>query len=114
MDRTHEEPERAGTVEVTMPDTGSAQPTAIVAWLKRPGEQVTDGDPICLVAWGEQRAEIASPAAGVLRMIALGIGTAVPTGATLAVIDIGLRGGYAAARRLEMTAAERELAGAPA
>ncbi len=82
---------QAGTVEVTMPETGSPGGASVVAWLKQPGEQVEAEEPICLVAWDDITAEVASPTAGVLRMLALGQGNRAETGTSLAVIDIGVR-----------------------
>ena len=76
----------AGTVEMTMPETGSTE-AAVVAWLKRPGERVGEGEPVCLVAWDEVTAEVTSPATGVMRMVALATGHPAPTGTSLAVID---------------------------
>ena len=80
-----------GTVQVTMPDLGGARSADIVAWLKCPGEQVDAEEALCLVAWDGQRAEITAPAAGVLRMIAVGAGKSVATGSSLALIDISVR-----------------------
>jgi len=74
-----------------MPDTGGVLNAEIVAWLKRPGEQVEEEEALCLVAWGGQRAEITAPARGVLRMIAVGAGKTVAAGNSLALIDIGVR-----------------------
>jgi len=74
-----------------MPETGSGHGATVVAWLKHPGERVEAEEPICLVAWDEFSAEVTSPAAGVLRMLAVAPGEAAATGASLAVIDVGLR-----------------------
>ena len=74
-----------------MPDTGSEAEAAVVAWLKQPGDLVEAEEPICLVAWEELTAEVTSPAAGVLRMLALAAGHHAPTGASLAVIDTSVR-----------------------
>jgi pyruvate dehydrogenase E2 component (dihydrolipoamide acetyltransferase) len=83
--------QRAGTIEVTMPETGSAGGAAVVAWLKQPGRRVEAGEPICLVAWDDVTAEVTSPATGVLRMLALAAGNRAATGTSLAVIDVGVR-----------------------
>jgi 2-oxoglutarate dehydrogenase E2 component (dihydrolipoamide succinyltransferase) len=85
------EDEHTGTVEVTMPETGSPGSASVVAWLKQPGEQVEAEEPICLVSWDDVTAEVASPTAGVLRMLALAQGNKAETGTSLAVIDIGVR-----------------------
>ena len=89
---SHDRP-AAGTVEVTMPETGSEAGTRIVLWLKRPGQPVAHDEPLCLVEWDGNRAAVTSPAAGVLRMIAVGAGEAVPVGISLAIVDVGLGGG---------------------
>ena len=79
-----------GTVEVTMPSPGVDTEITVSAWLKRPGETVTEQEAICVVGWGTDRAEIASPATGVLRMVTLAAGQPVAVGSTLAVIDVAL------------------------
>ncbi len=83
--------QQAGTIEVTMPETGSADGAAVVAWLKQPGRRVEAGEPICLVAWDDVTAEVTSPATGVLRMLALAAGHRAATGTSLAVIDVGVQ-----------------------
>jgi len=81
---------KTGTVEVTMPPTGSELDVTVTAWLKHPGEHVEDQEPICVVGWGDAAAEIASPARGVLRMVTLAAGEKVSVGTTLAVVDLGI------------------------
>jgi 2-oxoglutarate dehydrogenase E2 component (dihydrolipoamide succinyltransferase) len=76
-----------GAIEVTMPDTDSTRPARVIAWLKQPGEPVAADDSLCRVYFEGQQAEVASPVGGVLRMLAVGPGSAAPTGTTLAVID---------------------------
>lgn len=78
-----------------MPETGSPNGASVLAWLKQPGEEVEDEEPICLVAWDEVTAEVTSPAAGVMRMLALAPGNRAQTGGSLAIIDVGV-GGLAA------------------
>jgi pyruvate/2-oxoglutarate dehydrogenase complex dihydrolipoamide acyltransferase (E2) component len=77
-----------GTVEVTMPPTGSELPVTVSAWLKHPGDRVSEEEAICVVGWGDATAEIASPASGVMRMVTLAAGDDVTIGATLAVVDL--------------------------
>jgi pyruvate/2-oxoglutarate dehydrogenase complex dihydrolipoamide acyltransferase (E2) component len=79
-----------GTVEVTMPSPGIDVQVTVQAWLKRPGESVEDQEAICVVGWDAGNAELASPAAGVLRMVTVGAGQPVTIGSTLAVIDVAL------------------------
>ncbi len=78
------------TIDVTMPETGADGGATVVAWLKEPGQPVELDEPICLVSWNGTTAEIGSPANGVLRMLAVGGGMTVPTGTSLALIDIRL------------------------
>jgi pyruvate/2-oxoglutarate dehydrogenase complex dihydrolipoamide acyltransferase (E2) component len=77
------------TVEVTMPATASPRPARLLGWLKRPGQAIAAEEALCRIYYEGQEAEIASPADGVLRMLAVGAGHATPTGATLALIDVG-------------------------
>ena len=86
-----QEPEAAtGTVEVTMPPTGSELEVTVTAWLKHPGDRVDEGEALCLVGWGDASAEIASSASGVMRMVTVAAGDRVPIGSTLAAIDLRL------------------------
>jgi 2-oxoglutarate dehydrogenase E2 component (dihydrolipoamide succinyltransferase) len=80
--------DEATTVEVTMPETGSRDGATVVTWLKRPGDVVNPGESLCKVLWTDGAAEIESPAAGVMRLIATEQGGHARTGATLAVIDL--------------------------
>jgi 2-oxoglutarate dehydrogenase E2 component (dihydrolipoamide succinyltransferase) len=77
-----------GTIEVTMPPTGSDVPVTVAAWLKHPGDRVAEGEPLCVVRWGDQSAEIDSPADGVMRMVTVAARDRVAIGAALAVIDL--------------------------
>ena len=85
---TREPVAATGTVEVTMPPTGSELETTVTAWLKHPGDRVSEGEALCLVGWGDAAAEIASPAGGVMRMVTVAAGDRVTIGATLAVVDV--------------------------
>jgi pyruvate/2-oxoglutarate dehydrogenase complex dihydrolipoamide acyltransferase (E2) component len=76
------------TIEVTMPETESARPARVIAWHKQPGEPVAADEPLCMVYYAGSKAEVASPASGVLRMLAVGPGSAAPTGITLTVLDV--------------------------
>ncbi|MGH2950778.1 MAG: E3 binding domain-containing protein [Solirubrobacterales bacterium] len=82
--------ERAGTVDVTMPENGTEDGTTLVSWLVQPGEVVETDAPICLVGWNGSAAELASPATGIVRMLAVAPGTTVPAGTSLALIDTRL------------------------
>lgn len=82
--------EEAPTVDVTMPETGAADGTTLVAWLVGTGQPVQLDEPICLVSWNGTTAEVGSPATGVLRMLSVAAGVTVPTGTSLALIDTRL------------------------
>lgn len=78
------------SVEVTMPDPGSAEPVEVVRWLRRPGDRVFTDDSLCIVAWSGNTAEITSPATGILRTLVVGVGARATASATLARIDVAL------------------------
>jgi pyruvate/2-oxoglutarate dehydrogenase complex dihydrolipoamide acyltransferase (E2) component len=78
------------TVEVTMPATDSQAAVTVAAWLKHPGEPVGEQEAICVVDVGGAKAEIGSPAAGLLRMVTVAAGQHVAVGATLAVVDVAV------------------------
>jgi 2-oxoglutarate dehydrogenase E2 component (dihydrolipoamide succinyltransferase) len=75
-----------------MPETGSEDGASVLAWLKQPGDQVAAEEPICLVTWADVTAEVTSPAAGVMRMLALAPGSRATAGGSLAIIDVGVGG----------------------
>lgn len=79
------------TVEVTMPEIGS-ELAQVVNWLKRPGEPVQVGEPLCTVARGSQRAEVSSPATGVVLLHCASRGTSVVSGDSLGLIDTTAEG----------------------
>jgi pyruvate/2-oxoglutarate dehydrogenase complex dihydrolipoamide acyltransferase (E2) component len=83
----------SGTVEVTMPATGANEPVVLAAWLKHPGDRVADDEAICVVDLRGDRAEVASPAAGVLRMVTASAGQRVIVGSALAIIDVAVARG---------------------
>ena len=74
-------------MDVTMPETGSPDGAVVTAWLRLPGDPVEAGEGLCLVAWDGNVAELESPESGVLRMLAVEVGRAVPAGTTLARIE---------------------------
>jgi 2-oxoglutarate dehydrogenase E2 component (dihydrolipoamide succinyltransferase) len=75
------------TVEVTMPEIEAETVAQVIGWLKRPGEAVSVDEPLCRVAWGEQTAEISSPATGIVRLHCVGRGGNVVSGDSLGLID---------------------------
>lgn len=74
-----------------MPEIGS-ELARVVGWLKRPGDAIRAEEPFCLVAWGSQRAEVSSPATGVVRMHCVGRGGSIVSGDSLGLIEIEAEG----------------------
>lgn len=79
--------DQAPMVEVTMPDgEGPGAEIEVIAWHKRPGEAIAEGEPICLLSVDGLHAEVASPADGTVARLAVGVGAYVSCGAILAEI----------------------------
>ena len=84
------------SVSVSMPQLGeSVTEGTVTRWLKKEGERVEADEPLLEVSTDKVDTEIPSPAAGVLRDIAVGEDETVEVGAQLAVIEEGAdaRGG---------------------
>ena len=81
-------------VEVRLPELAAAMASAtLAAWLKKPGDTVTAGEPIAEVETDKTTVELEAPADGVLD-IRLAAGTRdVKIGALLAVVREGARAG---------------------
>jgi hypothetical protein len=61
-----------------MPDVGTRYGDArVLAWRKRKGDTIEEGEPICLVDADGMRAEVASPASGTVARIRVGVGAIV-------------------------------------
>jgi 2-oxoisovalerate dehydrogenase E2 component (dihydrolipoyl transacylase) len=76
-------------LEVTLPELEArAVEAVVVAWDKRPGDRVEQGQPICIVSSDGRRAAVASSASGRLRRLLAGVGTRVGPGASLAEIEL--------------------------
>ncbi len=58
----------------------------VARWLKREGESVQAGDPLCEIETSKANVEITSPAAGMLRKILMPEGASVPALTVLAMI----------------------------
>ena len=77
------------TVQVTLPELGSdALEAIVVAWERRAGDSVEQGEPICLVATGSGRAAVESPATGTVSRLLADLGTHLEPGASLAEIEV--------------------------
>jgi len=78
------------SVSVSMPQLGeSVTEGTVTRWLKKEGERVEADEPLLEVSTDKVDTEIPSPAAGVLRGIAVGEDETVEVGAQLAVIEEG-------------------------
>jgi len=89
------------SVSVSMPQLGeSVTEGTVTRWLKKEGERVEADEPLLEVSTDKVDTEIPSPAAGVLREIAVGEDETVEVGAQLAVIEeeSGASGGAAPAQ----------------
>ena len=111
------------SVSVSMPQLGeSVTEGTVTRWLKKEGERVEADEPLLEVSTDKVDTEIPSPAAGVLRDIAVGEDETVEVGAQLAVIEEGAdapadgsaeAGGPSGPAAASSPAPEREAASAP-
>lgn len=77
-------------VDVSMPDFGNdAKEATIVAWHKRPGERVTEGELLVEVMTDKVNVEVESPASGTLAEILVQADDVAPVGAAIARIAQG-------------------------
>lgn len=56
-------------------------------WLKQPGEQVNEGEPLLEIGTDKVDTEVPAPASGVLTEVKVAQGETVPVGTVLAVIE---------------------------
>jgi 2-oxoisovalerate dehydrogenase E2 component (dihydrolipoyl transacylase) len=81
-----------------MPQLGeSVHEGTISRWLVKPGDKVTEFEPLLEVDTDKVSAEVPSPVSGILREIIAKEGDTVQAGAEIAVVDIGADGEQAAA-----------------
>jgi 2-oxoisovalerate dehydrogenase E2 component (dihydrolipoyl transacylase) len=72
-------------VTVTMPDPGPEEGEAtVVSWCVTVGDEVGEGDPICVVSVGGHHAEVLSASAGRVAALLAGLDARVPAGGSLA------------------------------
>jgi 2-oxoglutarate dehydrogenase E2 component (dihydrolipoamide succinyltransferase) len=69
--------------------SGDTEFATVVAWLKKPGEQVEEGEPLLEVDSDKVSEEVAAPVTGTLVEILAESGDEVRVGAAVAVIDEG-------------------------
>jgi pyruvate dehydrogenase E2 component (dihydrolipoamide acetyltransferase) len=83
-------------VSVSMPQLGeSVSEGTVTRWLKKEGERVERDEPLLEISTDKVDTEIPSPAAGILRSIAVAEDETVAVGAELATIDEGDGAGQA-------------------
>ncbi|HLQ62186.1 MAG TPA: dihydrolipoamide acetyltransferase family protein [Candidatus Acidoferrales bacterium] len=82
------------TTRVTMPQLGeSVHEGTISRWLVKPGEKVTEFEPLLEVDTDKVNAEVPSPVTGVLKEIIAKEGETVSAGAEIAVVEVEADGG---------------------
>jgi 2-oxoglutarate dehydrogenase E2 component (dihydrolipoamide succinyltransferase) len=102
-------------VSVSMPQLGeSVSEGTVTRWLKKEGERVERDEPLLEISTDKVDTEIPSPAAGILRSIAVAEDETVAVGAELATIDEGDGAGQSAAQAAPAQAAPAQQAPAPA
>ncbi len=86
------------TTRVVMPQLGeSVHEGTISRWLVKPGDKVTEFEPLLEVDTDKVSAEVPSPVSGILREIIAKEGETVQAGAEIAVVEVGADGAVAAA-----------------
>ena len=94
------------TTRVVMPQLGeSVHEGTISRWLVKPGDKVTEFEPLLEVDTDKVSAEVPSPVSGVLKEILAKEGQTVQAGAEIAVVEVGANGEVAAAPPAPQTAA---------
>ena len=86
------------TTRVVMPQLGeSVHEGTISRWLVKPGDRVTEFEPLLEVDTDKVSAEVPSPVSGVLKEILAKEGQTVQAGAEIAVVEVGANGEVATA-----------------
>ena len=81
------------TTRVVMPQLGeSVHEGTISKWLVKPGDQVTEFEPMLEVDTDKVNAEVPAPVSGILREILAKEGETVQAGAEIAVVELGADG----------------------
>ncbi len=104
------------TTRVVMPQLGeSVHEGTISRWLVKPGDRVTEFEPLLEVDTDKVSAEVPSPVSGVLKEILAKEGQTVQAGAEIAVVEVGANGEVAVPSppRGEGQGEGREAAAAP-
>ncbi|HEX4216003.1 MAG TPA: biotin/lipoyl-containing protein [Candidatus Dormibacteraeota bacterium] len=75
-------------MNVELPRLAEDQVEGLVTrWLKRPGEQVVEGEPLVEVETDKVNTELEAPASGVLAEVLVETGLTVPVGQVIARIE---------------------------
>jgi len=83
----------AKTTRVVMPQLGeSVHEGTISKWLVKPGDKVTEFEPMLEVDTDKVNAEVPAPVTGILREILAKEGETVQAGAEIAVVELGSEG----------------------
>jgi 2-oxoisovalerate dehydrogenase E2 component (dihydrolipoyl transacylase) len=86
------------TTRVVMPQLGeSVHEGTISKWLVKPGDKVTEFEPMLEVDTDKVNAEVPAPVTGILREILAKEGETVQAGAEIAVVEVGSDGAVTAA-----------------
>src|SRR5487761_1086012 len=104
------------SVSVSMPQLGeSVTEGTVTRWLKKEGERVEMDEPLLEISTDKVDTELPSPAAGILRAIAVAEDETVAVGAELATIDdeAGAEAGSTAPAPAGPESAGPESAGGP-
>jgi 2-oxoglutarate dehydrogenase E2 component (dihydrolipoamide succinyltransferase) len=76
------------SVEVTMPQMGeSVVEGTVTKWLVKPGDRVSEDQPLCEISTDKVDTEIPSPGAGVIAKLIASEGQTLPVGAPIAIIE---------------------------
>ena len=105
----------ATTTRVVMPQLGeSVHEGTISRWLVKPGDKVTEFEPLLEVDTDKVSAEVPSPVSGILREILATEGQTVQAGAEIAVVEVGADGEVAATAPAPVAAEPAPAAAEPA
>src|SRR5260370_16834110 len=86
----------ATTTRVVMPQLGeSVHEGTISRWFVKPGDRVTEFEPLLEVDTDKVSGEVPSPVSGVLKEILAKEGQTVQAGAEIAVVEVGANGAAA-------------------
>jgi 2-oxoglutarate dehydrogenase E2 component (dihydrolipoamide succinyltransferase) len=81
-------------MDITIPALGIAmEEVLLIEWLRRPGDDVAEGDPVAEIETDKTTVELTSPVSGRLGAHLYEAGATVPVGATIARVRTGEEGG---------------------